>query len=72
MIPQKAIFKFNSGALALLCSQCRTIIKTGIDFTEEEIRSILVKNEVPPQFCSENCKHEHEKDNISKRYPHQT
>jgi uncharacterized C2H2 Zn-finger protein len=31
-----AIFKFNSGNLAILCSRCNTIVKEGKDFTEEE------------------------------------
>ena len=34
--PEKAIIKYNNGRLALLCSSCRVIIKTGKDFTEEE------------------------------------
>jgi hypothetical protein len=33
----KAIIKFNGRNLALLCSKCRNIIKTGKDFTEEEL-----------------------------------
>ena len=32
----KAIFKFNNGNFALLCSDCNVIIKTGKDFTEKE------------------------------------
>jgi len=32
----KAIFKFNGGDGALLCSKCGRIIKIGWDFNEEE------------------------------------
>jgi hypothetical protein len=33
----KAIFKMNNGLGAILCSKCRVIIKTGKDFTNEEL-----------------------------------
>lgn len=36
---QKAIFKWNSGNLALICSKCSKIIKEGKDFTEEEVKA---------------------------------
>ena len=54
---EKAIVKFNGGNLALLCSECRVIIKTGKDFTPEELEFTLGKNKVvlPPQYC-EQCK----------------
>ena len=54
---QKAIIKFNGGNLALLCSECRVIIKTGKDFTPEELEFTLgkSKNDLPPQYC-EKCK----------------
>lgn len=52
----KAIFKYNGGLGALLCSSCRVIIKTGKDFTEEELKAIKGKGPMPPaQYCS-NCK----------------
>lgn len=53
----KAIIKFNNGNLALLCSGCRIIIKTGKDFTKEELELTLGgdKNRLPRQFC-ETCK----------------
>ena len=53
----KAIIKFNGGALALLCTSCRVIIKTGKDFTEQELDFTLGKdkNILPPQYC-EKCK----------------
>ena len=49
MEKKKAIFKFNSGHGALLCSKCKVIIKTGKDFTEEEIKAIKGKIDMPPQ-----------------------
>jgi hypothetical protein len=56
---QKAIVKFNGGNLALLCSKCRVIIKTGKDFTPEELEFTLGKSKVllPPQYCRQ-CKKE--------------
>jgi len=51
----KAIFKYNGGLGALLCSSCRVIMKTGKDFTDEEIRAIKWHIEMPPQYCSK-CK----------------
>lgn len=55
-----AIFKYNGGLGALLCSNCRVIIKTGKDFTDEEIRAIKGLIEMPHQYCS-NCKTKHSK-----------
>jgi hypothetical protein len=53
---EKAIVKFNGGNLALLCSGCSVIIKTGKDFTEKELDYVLRgKNTLPPQYC-EKCK----------------
>jgi hypothetical protein len=54
---EKAILKFNGGLLAILCSKCSVIIKTGKDFTEQE--KLFVKGEVllPPQYC-EKCIYE--------------
>lgn len=51
----KAIFKWNNGLGALLCSSCRVIIKTGKDFTDEEVHAIAIDIPMPPQYCS-NCK----------------
>ena len=52
---EKAIVKFNGGNLALLCSGCRVIIKTGKDFTQEELDFTLgkSKNLLPPQYCEQ-------------------
>lgn len=49
---ENAIFKFNSGNGALLCSKCSIIIKTGLDFTKEEWS--FIKGDIenyPPQYC---------------------
>jgi len=52
----RAQVKFNSGMLAMLCSGCRVIIKTGEDFTKEEVEYALSKGlYLPPQHC-EKCK----------------
>jgi len=54
---EKAIVKFNGGNLAMLCSGCSVIIKTGVDFTPEELEFTLGKRKevLPPQYC-EKCK----------------
>lgn len=52
---EKAILKFNGGKLALLCSKCRIIIKTGIEFTKEEKEFAFGKINLPPLYC-ERCK----------------
>jgi len=56
----KAIFKFNNGDLALLCSKCSVIIKTGKDFTEKEMLACtdsggVAKYWMPPRYCDK-CK----------------
>lgn len=50
-----AIFKYNGGLGAMLCSKCRVIIKTGQDFTPDEINAIKGKGELKAQYCN-NCK----------------
>jgi hypothetical protein len=55
---EKAIVKFNSGNLALLCSMCRRVVKTGVDFNEEENK--FAKGEIDyldPLYCKE-CKND--------------
>lgn len=47
----KAIFKYNSGNLALLCSKCSKIIKEGKDFDEYEMKAYQGKVTMTPQFC---------------------
>jgi len=61
MEKERAIIKWNSSMMAILCSGCRTIIKTGVDFTSEEWdyakgKGILLE----PQYCDK-CK----KSNVS-------
>jgi hypothetical protein len=51
----KADFKYNGGAGALLCSKCRVIIKIGKDYTSEEKEASKGKIKLPPQFCNK-CK----------------
>lgn len=51
----KAILKFNGGNLAILCSACSVIIKTGKDFTPEELDFSLGKCNLVAQYCI-NCK----------------
>lgn len=54
----KAIIKFNGGKLALLCSTCHRIVKTGEDFSPAEIDYALGKLKyIPEVFCED-----HEKD----------
>jgi hypothetical protein len=63
---EKAIIKFNGGNLALLCSKCTVVIKTGKDFTTEELDYTLgkSKNLLPPQYC-EQCKSKQDESNNS-------
>lgn len=56
----KAIIKFNGGNLALLCSKCRNIIKTGKDFTKEELDYAMINwTHLTPQYCNQ-CKQKHD------------
>ena len=55
MKKKKAIFKYNGGDLALLCSKCRVIIKRGFQFSEEELKACTGDNTLPPQYCDK-CK----------------
>jgi hypothetical protein len=51
----KAIFKYNGGLGALLCSNCRVIIKIGSSFNDEDIKAIKGEVDMPPQYCKQ-CK----------------
>lgn len=53
MRKERAIIKFNGGNLAIICSQCRVIIKTGKDFTKEELEFALKDKHLPPQYCEQ-------------------
>lgn len=48
---KKAIFKFNSGAGAILCSKCSVIIKTGEEFTDDEWMGMRGRKHINPQYC---------------------
>jgi hypothetical protein len=52
---EKAIFKYNGGLGALLCSKCRVIMKLGSSFNDEEISAIKGMVDMPPQYCKQ-CK----------------
>ena len=52
---EKAIFKYNGGLGALLCSSCRVIMKIGSGFNDEEIMAIKGEVDMPPQYCKQ-CK----------------
>jgi hypothetical protein len=54
-LKHRANFKFNNGRGALLCSSCRVIIKTGVQFSDKETNAMLEKAYLEPQYC-ENCK----------------
>jgi len=45
--------KWNSGNLAILCSNCDKIIKEGRDFTEEEINAVKNSIALPSYYCDE-------------------
>lgn len=51
---ERAIVKFNGGNLALLCSKCSVIVKTGKDFTTQEMEFVLTKGKhLEPQYCEQ-------------------
>ena len=51
----EAIFKFNNGNGALLCSKCRTIIKVGYQYNQLEKEASKGHATLPPQYCDK-CK----------------
>lgn len=50
-----AKFKFNNGNMAILCSNCDKIVKTGKDFTEQEWAAMEGKGSVKSIYCDD-CK----------------
>lgn len=52
---EKAVFKFNGGVGALLCSNCSVIIRTGYEFSENEHKAMKGEITLNPQYC-DNCK----------------
>jgi hypothetical protein len=48
----KAIIKYNSGHLAILCSGCSKILKVGYEFNQQEADYSKGKiNYMPPYYC---------------------
>tara|TARA_R110000868_G_scaffold148357_3_gene370219 strand:- start:15077 stop:15280 length:204 start_codon:yes stop_codon:yes gene_type:complete len=43
--------KFNNGNLTILCHSCRAIIKTGSDFTKEEVEATKGERHLNPYYC---------------------
>lgn len=56
----KAIFKYNSGNLALMCSFCNSIIKVGYEFTNEELEACKGNKKLERQYCQK-CKEKYGK-----------
>jgi len=54
MEENEAIFKFNSGMGAILCSECRTILKTGYQYSELEKQASRGKVQLEAYYC-EKC-----------------
>lgn len=50
-----AKFKFNNGNMAILCSNCDKVVKTGKDFTEQEWAAMEGKGNVKSIYC-DSCK----------------
>jgi hypothetical protein len=48
-----ATYKFNGGLGALLCSECRVIIRDGLTFTEEDWKVMRGEIRLPKQYCKE-------------------
>jgi len=51
----KAIYKFNGGMGALLCSNCYVIIRQGSELTNEDLSAMKGELKVAPQYCDK-CK----------------
>lgn len=61
---KKAIFKFNNGNGALLCSNCFVIIKVGSKMTDLELEALKGNIKLQAQYCDKclkkrcpNCDH---------------
>ena len=59
---KQAIFKFNNRYGALLCSECRVILKEGYRFSDEEMAAMKGEGELEAQYCEECEKEEHMED----------
>ena len=51
----KIVIKYNSGLLTIICSECNVILKTGKEFTIDELKASQGKKYLPPEYCDE-CK----------------
>lgn len=60
---KKALFKFNGGKMALLCSNCRKIVKKGHEFSLEELAAAQGEGAIAPRYC-EKCQPDTEPDYI--------
>ena len=49
----KAIFKWNGGAGALLCSRCSVIMRTYKDFSEDEKLGFTGEKRIPAKYCDD-------------------
>jgi hypothetical protein len=47
-----AVFKFNGGVGALLCSKCSCILKSGSQMTEEERSAMRGEIKIEAQYCN--------------------
>lgn len=48
-----AKFKFNNGNMALVCSSCGRILKTGSEFTEDEWKCLQGEADLGDRYCSD-------------------
>lgn len=64
---EKAIFKYNNSACAILCSKCKTIIKTGKEFNEKETLAFRGEDILEAQYCT-TCLPIKIKEEVQKRY----
>lgn len=55
MEDNRAMFKYNGGKGALLCSECRVILKTGSQYSELEKQASRGKIQLEAYYC-EKCK----------------
>ena len=52
----KAIIKFNNGNGAVICSECRKIIRAGSTMTDEDWKAVRGEIHLPPQYCDKHNK----------------
>ena len=49
----KAIIKYNSGHLAILCYGCSKILKVGYEFNQQELDYSKGRADLGPQYCEQ-------------------